>query len=161
MCAKIWFASVCVLLAACSSSPRGSEASSSDPDAAVDPGAAEPTGVEDATSAAASDGANDATNEAAHQMTVPCTVRAPTACPEPPPRYADVLPIFEQRCIICHSGAPNGPWPLDGYEHIADWQDNIRSDMLDCSMPPFDAGVPITLEERMAILTWIRCGLPK
>ncbi len=89
-----------------------------------------------------------------------CSVTAPTACPDPAPHYADVAPIFQRRCIICHSGAVDGPWPLTNYEHIADWQDIIRGDMLDCTMPPVDAGVPITREERMAILTWIRCALP-
>jgi hypothetical protein len=87
-------------------------------------------------------------------------VPAPTACPEPAPRYADVAPIFQQRCVICHSGW-EGPWPLNDYGHVADWQDSIRTNLLDCSMPPPDAGIPITVEERVAILTWIRCGLPK
>jgi hypothetical protein len=90
----------------------------------------------------------------------PCGVMAPTSCPDPPPRYADVTPIFQQRCILCHNGTNDGPWALTDYEHIADWQDIIRADLLDCTMPPADAGVPITREERLAILVWIRCGLP-
>lgn len=89
-----------------------------------------------------------------------CSVKAPTACPNPAPRYADVLPIFQQRCTGCHSGVADGPWPLTEYEHIADWQDIIRGAMIDCSMPPPDAGVPMTNDERLAILTWIRCALP-
>ena len=92
----------------------------------------------------------------------PCLVRAPTACPDPPTRYVDVAPIFEQRCVnTCHSPRWNGPWPLDAYEHVADWQDTIRTELLGCTMPPRDAGVPITLEEQTAILTWIRCGIPR
>jgi uncharacterized membrane protein len=90
-----------------------------------------------------------------------CSVPAPTACPDPAPRYADVAPIFEQRCVICHAGNPGGPWSLADYGPVADWQDTIRTDVRDCSMPPTDAGVPITMEERVAILTWIRCGLPR
>jgi uncharacterized membrane protein len=90
-----------------------------------------------------------------------CSVPAPTSCPDPAPRYADVAPIFERRCLTCHSGAPGGPWSLADYGHVADWQDTIRSSMRDCSMPPPDAGIPMTLEERVAILTWIRCGLPR
>jgi hypothetical protein len=68
--------------------------------------------------------------------------------------------IIERRCLGCHSGVPEGPWPLTTYEHVADWQDVVRTDLLDCSMPPPDAGVPITIDERIAILTWIRCGFP-
>lgn len=90
-----------------------------------------------------------------------CMVQAPTSCPSPAPTYEDVTPIFEARCIICHSGAIDGPWPLTAYEHVADWQDAIRAELLDCSMPPPDAGVPITKDERLAILNWIRCGLPE
>jgi hypothetical protein len=33
--------------------------------------------------------------------------------------------------------------------------------MVDCSMPPADAGVPLTVEERWAILEFLYCGLPK
>ena len=88
-------------------------------------------------------------------------VEPPTECPNPPPTFADVSPIIGQRCSgPCHSGTPNGPWPLATYQHVADWKDDIRSHLLDCSMPPQDGGVPITTAERVAILTWIRCGLP-
>jgi hypothetical protein len=93
--------------------------------------------------------------------TLMCSVTAPTSCPDPPPHYADVAPIFQERCILCHSGTIDGPWPLTDYEHIADWQDIIRGDLLDCTMPPVDAGVPITRDERLAILVWIRCALPR
>jgi len=90
-----------------------------------------------------------------------CSVPAPTSCPDPAPRYVDVAPIFERRCVTCHVGAPGGPWSLADYGHVADWQDTIRVELRDCSMPPSDAGVPMTIEERVAILTWIRCGLPR
>jgi hypothetical protein len=89
-------------------------------------------------------------------------VEAPTACPDPPPRFADVAPIFGSRCVTpCHNGAPNGPWPLVRYEHISDWQDDVRAHLLGCTMPPLDAGIPITAEEKTLILTWILCGLPQ
>lgn len=92
---------------------------------------------------------------------VPCSTRAPTSCPEPAPRYADVMPIFASRCVVCHFGEPNGPWPLDNYRHIADWQDEIRSNLLACSMPPRDSGIALTDEESAMILGWLRCDLPQ
>lgn len=92
---------------------------------------------------------------------VVCTVMAPTACPDPAPTYADVVPIFEQRCASCHSGEAGQPWPLKDYQHISDWQDAVRGEVLTCAMPPADSGVAITDAERLLILTWIRCGLPK
>jgi hypothetical protein len=86
-----------------------------------------------------------------------CRLDPPTSCPEPPVRYADVAPIVERRCLVCHNG--RGPhWPLTSYGHVADWQDTIRAAMLDCSMPPAEAALPMPLEERIALLHWVRCG---
>ncbi|MES1172242.1 MAG: hypothetical protein ABUL77_03305 [Bacteroidota bacterium] len=90
-----------------------------------------------------------------------CPVPAPTTCPDPMPRYAEVMPILEQRCVSCHAGLPNGPWPLTTYTHVADWEQELRAALLDCSMPPADAGVGLTSQERVTVLTWIRCGLPE
>ena len=89
-------------------------------------------------------------------------VDSPTSCPDPAPRFEDVARIFGQRCASpCHSGTPNGPWPLSSYDDIAAWPDEIRSRLEDCEMPPSDAGVPLTRGEKLAILTWIQCGLPE
>jgi len=91
-----------------------------------------------------------------------CHVDPPTECPEPPPSYADVEPIFHERCGgDCHTGAPGSEWPLDNYRHVADWNDVIRDELRSCSMPPLDAATSITTEERQAILTWILCGFPE
>lgn len=89
-----------------------------------------------------------------------CDVEAPTECPEPPPRYADVEPIFEQRCVVCHDSRPP-EWPLTSYRHVADWNDEIRAEMLRCTMPPFTSDVEMSTAERERILTWILCGYPE
>jgi uncharacterized membrane protein len=94
-----------------------------------------------------------------------CSVSAPASCPNPPLHYPDIAPIIMERCVSCHAGIlngiPNAPWPLTQYEHVADWQDTIRANLLDCSMPPPEAGIPMTNDERLAILLWIRCGFPR
>ncbi len=90
-----------------------------------------------------------------------CSLSGPTSCPSPPPRYADIAPILQQWCVSCHAGAEGGPWPLTDYSHVSDWRDDIRADMLTCAMPPPDAGTGMTDAERLTILTWIRCGLPR
>jgi uncharacterized membrane protein len=87
-----------------------------------------------------------------------CDVTLPTSCTDSTLRYADVAPIFEQRCLGCHSGDPGGPWPLTAYEHVADWASAIRGQMAMCSMPPVDAGIAMPADEREKILLWIRCG---
>lgn len=92
---------------------------------------------------------------------VACDVELPRACVEPAPTYTDVSPIFEARCVICHAGMAGGPWPLTSYGHVADWQDEIRSHVSRCTMPPPDSGVAISDDERAEILMWLRCGLER
>ncbi len=92
-------------------------------------------------------------------MPIVCEVTAPTSCPSPSPRYADVEPIFAERCFGCHDGSGD-QWPLTSYEHVADWFAEIRGMLLACTMPPPDSGVPMSVEEREQILGWIRCGFP-
>lgn len=95
------------------------------------------------------------------QAPAPCTVEAVTSCPDPAPRFADVEPIFKKRCSTCHVDNWSGPWPLDTYQHIADWADVIRDLVRTCTMPPPEAGMPLPNEEAETILTWIRCNTPK
>jgi hypothetical protein len=87
----------------------------------------------------------------------PCTVDPPVVCVDPSSSYADVEPIFMRRCLSCHDGSTE-QWPLTSYSHVADWFDQIRSAMRNCTMPPPDSGMTMTIEEREAILQWIRCG---
>jgi hypothetical protein len=84
------------------------------------------------------------------------------SCPSPPTTFTSVAPIFGERCATpCHSGAPNGPWPLATYEHIFEWRDQIKARLLECAMPPPESGITITNDERRAILAWISCGSPE
>jgi len=91
---------------------------------------------------------------------VRCNLAPAATCPQPPLRYADVKPIFDQRCVLCHSGLTE-QWPLTDYKHVSDWFDIIPPMVGTCQMPPPDAGVPITVDERVRILTWLRCGFPE
>jgi uncharacterized membrane protein len=95
--------------------------------------------------------------------TLVCTVTPPTSCPSPAPRFIqDVQTIFVQRCQACHDDPPTGQqWPLIDYQDIVDWQDTVRADLSDCSMPPPDAGTGMTDDERLRVLQWIRCGAPR
>ncbi|HEX5658816.1 MAG TPA: hypothetical protein VFX59_16570 [Polyangiales bacterium] len=117
----------------------------------------------DAATSVLDAGLPDASNEVARDANVPfvCDVVAPTSCPSPAPKYADVQPIFTKQCGVCHGQDWTGEWPLDSYSHISDWQDEIRSELVTCAMPPVDSGVMIPLASRMKILEWIRCGLPR
>lgn len=89
-----------------------------------------------------------------------CDVVPPTTCPTPAITFTDITPILQERCITCHNGAVNGPWPLRTYEEVSDWQDTVRSEVANCTMPPTDAGLFISNEDRVTLLSFIRCGLP-
>lgn len=82
-------------------------------------------------------------------------------CSNDVPRFAEVQPIFAERCGNCHEGAKGGPWPLRTYEEIANWSGEVRSQIEQCKMPPPDGDIAMTDEEREATLEWLRCELPK
>jgi hypothetical protein len=89
-----------------------------------------------------------------------CDVRAPSECADPDMTFADIEPIIAQRCLGCHDGRGD-QWPLLDYGHVAAWFIEIRSAMLSCAMPPPDSGLTMPVEEREALLRWIRCGRPR
>lgn len=89
-----------------------------------------------------------------------CTLKPATACPSPAPTYAEVSALFDAHCNGCHGGL-EGVWPLTDYDSVSAWQVDIRGELLDCSMPPADAGTVMTDAEKTKILQWLRCGLPK
>ncbi len=91
-----------------------------------------------------------------------CDVVPPATCMEPAPHFADISPVLQQRCVTCHHGNdPLGPWPMKTYEEVADWQDTVRSEVANCTMPPPDAGLYVSNEERVLLLNFIRCGLQR
>lgn len=97
----------------------------------------------------------------AEVATAPCPVEAPESCPDPAPVYKDVASIVKQRCESCHSPKWTGPWPLNTYENLSEWQGTVRSTLLDCSMPPPEEGLTMPIKDRMLILNWLHCGLPQ
>jgi hypothetical protein len=116
-----------------------------------------------------SGGAMDASDGPTGTVGCLTPMTTPTTCPSPPVTFANVQPFFQARCVnVCHNGVtpdPNIPgatiWPLMERAHILEWCDGIRALVADCSMPPPDAGVPMTIEERKAIVEFMRCECPK
>lgn len=177
---KTWMIlACCIVAAACSSSDEPTKsrpkperdagaagADASEPaDASVANDASEPTDAAASDASEASERHDAQTIPASRAdaaLTVPevCDSVAPTSCPDSHPRWDDVYPIFMNRCAGCHNGA-GGEWPLNQYEHVADWYGEIRARMLDCTMPPVEAMIDMPVEERQTILQWIRCGFPK
>lgn len=90
-----------------------------------------------------------------------CSKEVPDACVQPSPTFTkDVLPIIQARCGSCHA-ADAGQWPLDEYQYVIDWEPSFVGDVVGCTMPPADAGITMTSEERAVLLDWFACGLPQ
>lgn len=89
-----------------------------------------------------------------------CPLVAQKRCTLPAPRFAGIKPILDQACAGCHSSLDAGePWPLTNYRDVSDWQSLVRDDLLKCTMPPLDAGVSISNDDRAALINWLDCGL--
>lgn len=110
--------------------------------------------VEDTGSADA--GSGDARSDAG-AMVQECKLDPPATCPTPIVRYADIAPILKARCISCHDGKAE-QWPLLTYHHVADWYEQVREYVANCTMPPPEAGIKMTAAEREKIIAWVRCG---
>jgi cytochrome c5 len=88
-------------------------------------------------------------------------VDAGASCATDGPTFESLQPVFARACNPCHDGTtPDGPWPLVNYDDVASWSSLIKSDILNCSMPPSDGGIPITDHERNAIVNWVLCDVP-
>lgn len=149
---RSWFLSVAVWLLACSSDPKRPPATHDDQDE---------TGASIADAARLDAGPSDAAaGDAALPLPEGCPLTPPSSCSSPAPHYADVDAIIKNRCFTCHDGTGE-QWGLDSYEHVADWFNEIRAQMIACTMPPLDSGITMPSSERMEIVRWIRCGYPK
>jgi hypothetical protein len=87
---------------------------------------------------------------------------AGATCPTDGPTYeATIQPILARSCLPgCHDSSPDAAWPLTDFDDITAWSTYIESDLIRCTMPPPDAGVAITDDERNEIFTWLGCGTP-
>ena len=50
--------------------------------------------------------------------------------------YSDVLPVFQKRCVPCHTPGGIGPMPLASYNDARPWAAAIRESVLLRRMPP-------------------------
>lgn len=71
------------------------------------------------------------------------------------------MPILGAKCNNCHSGEA-GLWPLTDYHKVTAWRDLVFLDVVQCTMPPVDAGAGAALSEveRATLLAWLACGAP-
>jgi hypothetical protein len=155
-----------LVLSACSSDSSGASSLANSASVTRDGGpAADAADAADAANAERDASLTDTADASLLDAAVPewlqgCPIEQAIDCPSSKPHYADVKPIFTARCTGCHDGM-HGQWALDSYEPVADWFGEIRGELSACTMPPIMSGVQMPVSERIAILEWIRCGLPE
>jgi hypothetical protein len=94
------------------------------------------------------------------------------ACPDGggPSFDTDVLPIFHQVCDNCHApdaSAPERQMPyLTSYQQIYGTNGGSEARAINvqifdnCAMPPANAPVPLSADQRQTLLAWLACGAP-
>ena len=91
-----------------------------------------------------------------------CPDDLPASCPMPAPTFsADVAPLIQKYCAVCHSPGGAQPNPLlTSYDTIAgsiNTARDVETQLHACKMPPSDEPQP-TSDERQTILGWFVCG---
>lgn len=84
--------------------------------------------------------------------------------------YQDIKPILDQRCAECHLPGGAGPYPLDTYEHAAQYANLALGAVEAGTMPPW---TPTTEcrhyaderimpgEEKQKLRQWVEAGMPE
>jgi len=88
------------------------------------------------------------------------------ACPDGggPSFTGDVLPIFKNVCANCHApGETEASMPLTTYQQIYGPGGNeareINNQVFEsCLMPPSNAPVLLSDDQRQTLLVWLACG---
>jgi hypothetical protein len=86
-----------------------------------------------------------------------------SGCPSQPPSFShDVDPIVVTYCNGCHGagGVAQALYDYTSYQGIARSRSSIATFVGHCLMPPADAAVFPSDEQRQVILQWIACGAP-
>ena len=89
---------------------------------------------------------------------------------EPPTYHADVLPILQQHCQVCHRDGAIGPFALDSYRDAAGWSAMIGEVVETRRMPPWHADPNVGSfandrrlpdDARQTLLDWVDAGAPE
>ena len=91
-----------------------------------------------------------------------CPNDLPGACPSPAPSWSrEVSRVVGRSCTPCHS--PTGAVanrPLGTWAEVFAQRQPVLTQVYSCRMPN-DGGVPLTVDERQAVLGWLVCGAPQ
>jgi mono/diheme cytochrome c family protein len=83
---------------------------------------------------------------------------------------ADVMPILQQNCQVCHQAGGIGPMSLMTYQEVRRWSSRIKQQVVERNMPPYqydtDFGIQdlqydarLSEEEIQTIADWVDSGM--
>lgn len=92
--------------------------------------------------------------------------------PVPTPTYtADIAPILERNCVMCHREGGAAPWAMTGYDMVRGWAPMIRQVVRTKRMPPWHADphvgddlrgdLSLPSEDARALVDWAEAGAPR
>ncbi|MDO8272690.1 MAG: redoxin domain-containing protein [Gammaproteobacteria bacterium] len=83
----------------------------------------------------------------------------------------EVVPILQDRCVICHRAGGVAPWAMSSYDMVRGWGAMIRETILTLRMPPGQIDDEylarfvdvhfITDVEKIILVSWINEGAPR
>lgn len=89
-----------------------------------------------------------------------CKTDLPGTCPPVPPTWADVEPIVDRSCALCHvNGGQVSRLPLDSYDAVFALRRASAAQVHACAMPR--DGVVLSDDDRRTLLTWFLCNAPR
>jgi len=82
----------------------------------------------------------------------------------------EIAPLFESKCVGCHSPGNIGPFSFSSYQKVKGHAEMIREVLADRRMPPWDADPlyghfkndrSLSLEQKKLLLRWLDQGMPR
>lgn len=84
--------------------------------------------------------------------------------------FADIKPLLDNKCGLCHVEGGVGPMPLETYDQVAAWAPQIQAEIASGRMPPWYAAPgcneylgnrSLTDDQKSAVLDWVTNGFPE
>ncbi len=92
-----------------------------------------------------------------------CPSDLPASCPSTVPSYAtDIGPFIARTCFPCHTtgGTAVAKHDFLTYAQVYKQRSAVLNQFYACSMPPADAGVVVSAQDRATLLAWLVCHAP-
>lgn len=97
-----------------------------------------------------------------------CAIQYPA--PESVSYSADIAPLLQQKCVVCHTEGGLGPWAMSSYQMVLGFSPMIREVVRTKRMPPWHADphigvwkndISLSVQQTQMLINWIESGSPR